>query len=169
MAQSPSKLFAEIGIGTAAYSRRVLERIQQAHGRGYDISPSSCQFAERHVEAIGATARYTLRCQDIVVQPIAPVPWLICVELLEHLADPAGFLRALRSAMAADGRAFISAAVNAARNDHIYLYNHAREVELQLIDSGFAIEQAWHAPAFAPPGPGLPAPVASAFVVYPAA
>jgi SAM-dependent methyltransferase len=169
MAQSPSKLFAEIGIGTAAYSRRVLERIQQAHGRGYDISPSSCRYAERHVEAIDAMSRYVVKCQDILANPIEPVPWLICVEVLEHLEDPVGFLRALRVAVAPGGRAFITAAVNAAHTDHIYLYRQAQDVELHLVEAGFVIEQAFSAPAFAPPEPGVPVPVAAAFVVYPAA
>ncbi|MBK6854516.1 MAG: class I SAM-dependent methyltransferase [Burkholderiales bacterium] len=165
MARSSSKVFAEVGIGTAAYSRRVLEQIPLAHGRGYDISPSSCRYAERHVDAIGAMDRYAVLCQDIIAEPIEPVQWLICVEVLEHLEDPIGFLRTLHKAVAPGGRAFITAAVNAAHADHIYLYRHAQEVERHLIEAGFLVEQSFVATAFAPPEPTVPVPVAAAFVV----
>lgn len=165
MARSSSKLFAEVGIGTAAYSRRVLEQTEHTRGRGYDISPSSCLYAERHVEAIGAMDRYAVHCQDIIAQPIEPVPWLICVEVLEHLEDPIAFLRALKGALAPGGRAFITAAVNAAHADHIYLYRHAQEVERHLLEAGFLVEQSFSATAFTPPEPGVPVPIAAAFVV----
>ena len=167
MSRSDRPEFSEVGIGTAAFSRRVLERIDCARGQGYDISPSSCQYAQAHVASIGASGRYIVNCQDILVNTIAPTPWLICVEVLEHLENPLEFLRALRAAVAPGGRAFITAAVNAAHADHIYLYRNAHEVEQQLIEAGFAIEQGFSASAFAPPEVGVPVPVAAAFVVYP--
>jgi SAM-dependent methyltransferase len=157
--------FAEVGIGTALYSRRTLERVPEATGEGYDISPSSCSFAERHVAAIGAADRYEVRCQDILQHPMAPVSWLICVEVLEHLEDPVTFLRGLRSALRPGGKAFITAAVNAAHADHIYLYRDAGAVWKHLEAAGFTIEQSFAATAFAAPGPGVPVPVAAAFVV----
>lgn len=159
--------FAEVGIGTAVFSRRILELVPNARGHGYDISPSSCRYAQAHVAAIGAAKRYEVNCQDILVQAITPVPWLVCVEVLEHLENPLEFLRALRAALVPGGRAFITAAVNAAHADHIYLYRSAHEVEQQLVEAGFAIEQGFSASAFAPPETGVPVPVAAAFVVYP--
>ena len=168
LSRSERPEFAEVGIGTAVFSRRILEQVPTAVGHGYDISPWSCSFARNHVGAIGAQQRYQVHCQDILAQPIAPVPWLVCVEVLEHLEDPLEFLRALRAALLPGGRAFITAAVNAAHADHIYLYRNAHEVEQQLIDAGFAIEQGFSASAFTPPDVGVPVPVAAAFVVRPA-
>lgn len=166
LSRSQSAEFAEVGIGTALYSRRILEQVSVSHGTGYDISPSSCRYAEQHVRAVGAAARYQVRCQDILEHPIEPVPWLVCVEVLEHLEDPVGFLRALHAALRPGGKAFITAAVNAAHADHIYLYRESHEVAQQLQQAGFAIEQSFSATAFAPSAPGVPVPEAAAFVVY---
>lgn len=157
--------FAEVGVGTGVYSGRILRALQQARGIGYDISPSSCAYATTHVHAIGAAGRYEMREQDIVGQPVQPVAWLVCVEVLEHLEKPLEFLRALRAALAPGGRAFITAALNAAHADHIYLYRTAEEVWQQLLQAGFVLEQSFTAAAYAPPVPGLPVPLAAAFVV----
>lgn len=157
--------FAEVGVGTAVYSRRLLARLPQSSGKGYDISPSSCQFARQHIAAAGMQARYTMNEQDIIAQPIAPVPWLVCVEVLEHLEQPVEFLKALRAGLVPGGKAFITAALNAAHADHIYLYRNGEEVWEHLRAAGFTLEQSFIAAAYAPPGPGVPVPLAAAFVV----
>lgn len=167
VSRSSEPVFAEIGVGTAVYSRRVLERVDGASGCGYDISPSSIRFAERQIGAIGALDRYETRLQDVMKMPVEPVPWLVCVEVLEHLEDPIEFLASLRSSLRQDGKAFITAALNAAHADHIYLYREVRDVEEHLLAAGFAIEQSFAATAYWPKGPGIPVPVAAAFVVYP--
>jgi 2-polyprenyl-3-methyl-5-hydroxy-6-metoxy-1,4-benzoquinol methylase len=158
--------FAEIGVGTALYSCRLLEQLPSASGAGYDISPSSCAFAQRHVNAIGAAERYRMNQQDILVQAIEPVQGLVCVEVLEHLEDPVTFLKALRRGLAPGGRAFITAALNAAHADHIYLYRNAEEVSNHLTQAGFALEQCFVGAAYAPPATGVPVPLAAAFVVF---
>ena len=157
--------FCEIGVGTGLYSRRLLEALPAAIGHGYDISPTSCDFAAAHIAATGAAGRYTMHKQDVVEQPVQPVARLVCVEVLEHLEQPLEFLHTLRRALAPGGKAFITAAVNAANADHIYLYRHAQEVEAHLEAAGFRLEQAMAAAAYAPPAPGVPVPLAAAFVV----
>lgn len=160
--------FAEVGVGTGVYSRRILEQVPAATGTGYDISPSSCRYAEDNIRAAGVADRYEVRCQDVPAQPVDPVPWLVCVEVLEHLEEPVAFLRALRAALLPGGKAFITAAINAAHADHIYLYRSGAEVEADLAEAGFAIEQALTASAFPSPGAGVPVPAAAAFVGVPA-
>jgi SAM-dependent methyltransferase len=166
MALSAHAHFAEVGVGTAVYSRRILLRLPDARGAGYDISPSSCAFAVRHLDAAGAGDRFTMRQQDILAEPIEPVHWLVCVEVLEHLEQPVEFLRGLRRGLIPGGKAFITAALNAAHADHIYLYRDAEEVWRHLEEAGFRLEQSFVAAAYAPPDPGVPVPLAAAFVVY---
>ena len=165
LARAADKRFAEVGVGTGVYARRLLSCMPQAHGLGYDISPSSCQFATQHLAAAGVSGRFAMRLQDIVAQPMEPVPWLVCVEVLEHLEDPVAFLRVLRQAVAPSGKAFITAALNAAHADHIYLYRNAQEVWQHLDAAGFHVEQSFVAAAYAPSAPGVPVPLAAAFVV----
>lgn len=104
--------------------------------------------------------------QDIIAQPIKPVPWLVCVEVLEHLEQPVEFLKALRAGLAPGGKAFITAALNAAHTDHIYLYRNGEEVWEHLNAAGFTLEQSLLAAAYAPPAKDVPVPLAAAFVVY---
>ncbi|MEQ1804893.1 MAG: class I SAM-dependent methyltransferase [Burkholderiaceae bacterium] len=165
MRASSAQHFAEVGVGTAVYSRRILSRLPGSTGAGYDISPSSCRFARQHVEAAGALTRYAMHEQDVVAQPIVPVPWLVCVEVLEHLEQPVTFLAALRKGLAPGGKAFITAALNAAHADHIYLYRNAEEVWQHLSAAGFTLEQSFLAAAYPPPAQGVPVPLAAAFVV----
>lgn len=158
--------FVEVGVGTGLYSRLALQRLPGTVGEGIDISVSSQRFAERQMAAFDLGDRYAVRLEDATVDtPAASAPALICVEVLEHLEDPTAFLRALRRVLAPTGKAFITAALNAAHTDHIYLYRSPAEVEAQLIAAGFVVEQYWVGQAYAPPRAGVPVPLAAAFVV----
>src|SRR5207248_1720568 len=110
--------FAEVGIGTGLYSRRLLQQVPDARGIGFDISPSSQAFTQVHLDAFGLGNRYDVVLRDVVAEPMTPCEWLVCVEVLEHLEDPVAFLRTLRAALLPGGRAFITAALNAPHVDH---------------------------------------------------
>jgi SAM-dependent methyltransferase len=158
--------FTEIGVGTGLYSRRILQDLPQISGHGIDISPSVKRFAEWHLQSFELADRYQLDLRDIVEAPLAePAEWLLCVEVLEHLDDPLAFLRALRQALKPGGSAFITAALNAASADHIYLYRTAEEVLQHLSAAGFVLEQYFLGAAYKPAAPGLPVPLVAAFVV----
>lgn len=159
--------FAEVGIGTGLYSGLLLRRLPEVRGTGFDISPSSVRFTEAQLAALGVGGRYRAELRDITAAPPeVPVEWLVCVEVLEHLEDPVGFLRGLRAAMTPGGKAFITAALNAAHDDHIYLYRTGEDVLAHLQAAGFTLEQSFVGAAYRPSGPGVPVPLAAAFVVY---
>jgi 2-polyprenyl-3-methyl-5-hydroxy-6-metoxy-1,4-benzoquinol methylase len=161
----PEPRFAEVGVGTGLYSRRVLQQVLSAQGTGIDISPASQAFAERHIQAFGFQDRYRTELRNIITDPSRPTEWVISIEVLEHLEDPLGFLRALRAMLAPGGHAFITAALNAAHVDHIYLYESSDQVIAQLEAAGFALEQAFLGAAYAPAAPNTPVPAVAAFVV----
>jgi SAM-dependent methyltransferase len=164
-AMAGATTFAEVGVGTGLYSRLTLQARPAITGRGYDISPASKAFADAHVAAFGAEDRFETILQDIVADPIPPAPWLICVEVLEHLEDPPAFLAALRAALLPGGHAFITAALNAANVDHIYLYEGPDQVAAQLHQAGFETRESFLANAYAPAAPDTPVPAVAAFVV----
>ena len=158
--------FLEVGVGTGLYSRLALQRLPSARGRGVDISRSSQRFALRQADAFDCGARYAVDLEDVTTDTAeGSAEALICVEVLEHLEDPDAFLRALRRVLKPGGKAFITAAINAAHADHIYLYRHAGDVEAQIVEAGFAIEQYLVARGPGPIRPGAPVPTAVAFVV----
>lgn len=159
--------FLEVGIGTGLYSGLLLRRLPEIKGLGLDISPSSKKFTEAQIGALGVANRYHVELRDVTATPIeAKADWLVCVEVLEHLDDPVAFLRGLRRNMAPGARAFITAALNAAHADHIYLYRNATEVLSQLIEAGFTLEQSFVGAAYKPSAPGVPVPEAAAFIVF---
>jgi SAM-dependent methyltransferase len=159
--------FVEVGIGTGLYSGLLLRRLPHVRGTGLDISPSSKRFTESQLAALGVADRYEARLHDVTRVPIdPPAQWLVCVEVLEHVEDPIAFLRGLRATMAPGGKAFITAALNAAHADHIYLYRTPEDVLNHLEEAGFTLEQSFLAAAYKPSRPGVPVPMAAAFVVY---
>ncbi len=159
--------FIEVGIGTGLYSSFLLSKLPNAIGLGLDISPSSKVFTEAQMKALKLASRYHVELRDITSSPLEEkTNWLICVEVLEHLDDPVTFLKELRCNMAPGARAFITAALNAAHSDHIYLYRDANEVLLHLVEAGFTLEQSFVGSAYKPPAHGVPVPQAAAFIVY---
>lgn len=158
--------FMEVGIGTGLYSGLLLSKLPSIDGVGIDISPSSKKFTEIQMLALGLATRYRVELLDITSISIEPkANWLICVEVLEHLDDPVAFLRGLRRNIATGGRAFITAALNAAHSDHIYLYRNSEEVLSHLVEAGFTLEQSFLANAYRPSSPSAPVPQAAAFIV----
>jgi 2-polyprenyl-3-methyl-5-hydroxy-6-metoxy-1,4-benzoquinol methylase len=49
-------------------------------------------------------------------------------EVLEHVENPAAFLRRIYHVAADDAYIFISTAINAPQPDHIYLFNNMNEI-----------------------------------------
>lgn len=165
MRASASPSFFDVGIGTGFYSRVLLNEVPGARGIGFDVSEFSIDYTRRQVDAYQCGDRYELRRQDVTAQPVGVVaPFVVCVEVLEHLEDPLAMLRTLRSLVAPGGKALITAALTAPNADHIYLYRNAEEVHQQLREVGFRLEQYFAAAAYVPRA-NEPVPTIAAFIV----
>jgi len=57
--------------------------------------------------------------------------------VLEHLERPGEFCCWLRDLVKPGGHAYITAALNAAHSDHIYLFREPAELEAMLRSAGF--------------------------------
>jgi 2-polyprenyl-3-methyl-5-hydroxy-6-metoxy-1,4-benzoquinol methylase len=158
--------FAEVGVGTGIYSRMLLQELPTIRGVGFDISPLSLKFAEQHVNSYGFGNRYEVLMQDIITTPPArKFQLVICVEVLEHLEDPVALLMGLKAMVAPGGKLFVTAALNAAHADHIYLYQNPQDVLDQVADVGLHVENLFFANAYAPHKPGAPVPAALAMIL----
>lgn len=159
--------FCDIGPGTGFYSRQLLSASPSARGSAFDISASALEFSSLQVAAFGLESQFTVNRQDVIAQPTERQwPFLVCIEVLEHLEDPVTFLRALRRMLAPGGKGLISAAVTAPNEDHIYLYNSGREVQDQLEEAGFTVLSSQEDKAYEPKA-GEPVPINAAFIVTP--
>jgi SAM-dependent methyltransferase len=134
------KLFYEVGVGCGMYSQVTLQTLPNTRGIGYDISDYALNFTYRVVKAHGLADRYDIRNQDIISKPIEEkADFVVSQEVLEHLEDPAAFIRGLFVATRPGGWAYITAAINAAHTDHIYLYRSPAEVRRQIETAGWQV------------------------------
>ena len=146
--------FYDVGIGTGLYSRELLRAFPQARGKGLDISRYSAAFTRRLLDAYGLAGRYEISLGDFfsMPPPAEQADLVVSQEVLEHLEDPERFIRILYGLARPGGRAYITAAVNAALSDHIYLFRSPEEVRELLTQAGWRIlkQQAEYAYAGAP-------------------
>ena len=157
--------FCDIGPGTGFYSRQLLTALGDAQGWAFDMSPFSLEYSRDQLTAFHVADRWRPEIRDIVKDtPGRQWPCLVCIEVLEHLEDPLAFLKALRSMLSVGGYGLISAAVTAPNEDHIYLYNSAAEVRVQLEEAGFTILDSREDRAYDPKA-SEPVPINAAFVV----
>lgn len=164
---APKREFCDIGPGTGFYTRQLLCAAPDAQGWAFDISASALEYTRRQVTAFAVADRWHSEARDIIANP-PPRRWpfLVSIEVLEHLEDPLSFLRALRAMLEPGGAGLISAAVTAPNEDHIYLYNSASEVRDQIEEAGFTVLDEQADRAYEPKG-DEPVPINAAFIVTP--
>lgn len=133
-------LFYEVGVGCGMYSQWSLCAMPKVHGIGYDISDYSLEFTLRVVQSHGFNNRYKVKKQDILTTPIEEeADFIISQEVLEHLEDPQTFIVGLYKATRTGRWGYITAAINAAHTDHIYLYRNPKEVHDQIEAAGWDV------------------------------
>ena len=132
-----SRLFFEVGVGCGMYSKLTLEAMPAVRGVGFDISQFSLDYTAKVMHAFGVGERYATENRDIQQGYHEPADFLICQEVLEHLENPAEFCRWLFEMVRPGGHAYITAALNAAHSDHIYLFHAPAELEDMLRTAGF--------------------------------
>lgn len=133
-------LFYEVGVGCGMYSQCSLSAMPDAHGIGYDISDYALEFTLRVIQAHGLGNRYKIKKQNILTIPIEEkADFIISQEVLEHLEEPQVFIEGLYNATRTGGWGYITAAINAAHTDHIYLYRSPEEVQNQIEAAGWQV------------------------------
>jgi 2-polyprenyl-3-methyl-5-hydroxy-6-metoxy-1,4-benzoquinol methylase len=124
-----SKFFFEVGVGCGVYSKLTLAKLPAIRGIGFDISQFSLDYTAWMLNKFGLGDRYGLENRDIRHGYRMQCDFLICQEVLEHLENPAEFCQWLANMVRPGGHAYITAALNAAHSDHIYLFHEPAELE----------------------------------------
>ena len=165
MRASADKRFADVGVGTGFYSRQSLASDPALTGVAFDISEHSLAYARSQIEAFQFQNRWRAENRNIITQPSAEkYPFVISVEVLEHLEDPVAFIAGLKRMMAPGGRGFITAAITAPNEDHIHLYNNCEDVISELRQGGCEVLDYQEDIAY-PPQADEPVPRLGAFIV----
>jgi 2-polyprenyl-3-methyl-5-hydroxy-6-metoxy-1,4-benzoquinol methylase len=124
-----SRTFFEVGVGCGVYSKLTLAGLPDIRGTGFDISQFSLDYTSWMLNAFGLRDRYALENFDIRNAYHTACDFLICQEVLEHLENPAEFCDWLAKMVRPGGHAYITAALNAAHSDHIYLFRNPAQLE----------------------------------------
>jgi SAM-dependent methyltransferase len=131
-----SNLFFEVGVGCGVYSKLTLSALPGVRGVGFDISQFALDYTGWMLGRFGLGGRYHLENRDIRHGFSEQCDFLICQEVLEHLENPGQFCQWLADMVKPGGHAYITAALNAAHSDHIYLFNNPGELEAMVRTAG---------------------------------
>jgi ubiquinone/menaquinone biosynthesis C-methylase UbiE len=130
--------YLELGGGHAMYISSAAEILRpDTHFELIDISATSMELAR----AMSPNDRIRYHLCDVYDFPAdRKYDFVVAGELLEHLEEPRKLLARIRAMLTPRGRAFLTTPVNAPTVDHIYLFNHAREIREMFRSEGFLIE-----------------------------
>lgn len=163
--QAQAKRFADVGIGTGFFSRLTLAADPEVSGVGFDISDHSLSYGAMQIQSFGFQQRWQPEKRNVITEPpTEKFNFVISVEVLEHLEDPVSFIKALKAMLAPGGHAFVTAAITAPNEDHIYLYNNCQEVMGELQQGGFTVVD-WQEDLAYQPKADEPVPRIGAFIV----
>jgi len=119
----------EIAPGHGAWGLLAVAHNSHLVLEGWDISPTSLDMAPRMAKGAGMDGRSIYRLGDAtqLTHEAGYFDAAICSFMLEHLEDPAGFLKGLAPALRSGALAYISLALTASQSDHIYEFKMESE------------------------------------------
>jgi 2-polyprenyl-3-methyl-5-hydroxy-6-metoxy-1,4-benzoquinol methylase len=109
-----------------------------------DISETSIAMTSAVVDHFGANAKpVDLRCMDFLDSQLPASSWdaVVMGEVLEHVERPDLFMAQIARLAKNDAYIFITTCLNAPAVDHIFLFDHPRQLEHLFADAGLRIEQ----------------------------
>jgi ubiquinone/menaquinone biosynthesis C-methylase UbiE len=137
-----ARRLSDIGCGHGVYLCQML-LASQALGIGLDISATSLDTTGTLLDYYGLpTDRYRLALADL--RGILPVDGesqdgATCFEVLEHLEDPGHALEEIHRVLRPGAPLCVSAAVRMESVDHLFVFEHPRQVTTLLTETGFDV------------------------------
>lgn len=134
LADSSSRIL-DVACGAGTYTYQIARFFNYSYLRAVDISPHSVSYTE---DILRHSLLASDRCADVTVSDIYKFndaegfDFIVCSELLEHVANPEQLFDKLSSIQKNKGRIFLTTAIYAAEIDHIYLFNNVDEVRKLL-------------------------------------
>lgn len=143
--------YLEVGPGHGYFMATCASRSSFDELLGIDISKASIAQTRSLIAhfAPQSAARCELRCADfLAADNLAPESFDAAVmgEVIEHVEDPAAFLRRLHGLVREDAFIYLTSCVNTPAIDHIYLWRSTDSLEAMIADCGFGILKALRLP-----------------------
>lgn len=137
--KSGSKI-AELGCGHGGWGCWALSSSSGTTLRASDLSAQSIRLATQLSDAAGLSARAEYLLEDALV--LSSEPWAdaaLCGFLVEHLDQPPRLFQALASHVKPGGMAFVTGALTAAQEDHVYEFVRESELLVMAEEAGFRV------------------------------
>jgi 2-polyprenyl-3-methyl-5-hydroxy-6-metoxy-1,4-benzoquinol methylase len=142
--RTSGKRLLEVAPGHGSWGLMAVAGRPDATLEGRDISPASLDIAPRLAAGANLEGRCTYRVADAtrLEADAKPFDEAICCYMLEHLEDPAAFLKGLAGSLVPGATAFVSLALTAAQPDHIYEFRKESEAIVMAEAAGFELLEA---------------------------
>jgi 2-polyprenyl-3-methyl-5-hydroxy-6-metoxy-1,4-benzoquinol methylase len=139
----------EIGPGHGLLFSRAAADPRARSISGWDLSAASVAESREALIKLGVTREYGLEVRDLFDSAALGEAFdaVVFSEVLEHLEEPAGALRAIRSIMRQGGRLYINVPINSPAPDHLFLLRSPEEAVAFVESHGFGIERTGYFPA----------------------
>lgn len=143
--------YLEIGPGHGGYTAMALRAGDYAEVTAVDISATSIAQTRAALEYFCPehAGRCTLRELDFLVAEDLPergFDAIVMGEVLEHVEQPAAFLRRIAALARPGAFIYVTTCVNAPAIDHIHLFRSPAEVEALLAEHGLEVVSALRLP-----------------------
>jgi 2-polyprenyl-3-methyl-5-hydroxy-6-metoxy-1,4-benzoquinol methylase len=137
-----SGLYLEIGPGHGFYFMTAMRGTRFSPFFGIDISPTSVELTRRLLESgvFGQFSNFSLYEADFLqADPPARADALVMGEVLEHVEEPARFLRRAREVTTDDAFVFVTTCINSPAFDHIFLFESVDHLSSVVESAGLRI------------------------------
>lgn len=105
------------------------------HVKVYELNEKSIIWHE----ILGLIGKVDLRIEPYRFEELEQYDFVSIIEVLEHVGDPAAYLRGLHKVLKYDGRAYLTFAVRMPQFDHVYHFRSVEECQQLLSDAGFRV------------------------------
>jgi 2-polyprenyl-3-methyl-5-hydroxy-6-metoxy-1,4-benzoquinol methylase len=113
---------------------------------GWDVSVASLDKTRAALATLGVRTGLTLELHDVHAPASGTFDTIVFSEVLEHLEDPLGALRALRERLGPGGHVYVNAPVNSPAIDHIHLLRSPEELVALVQRAGLVVGETCIAP-----------------------
>lgn len=138
----PGDHIIELAFGHGGWGLWALSATTDTQLTGVDISPSSVKMASSLAQASGLSQRTSYSQGDALVTPTAATAQVgICGFVIEHLSEPHKLLEALAGHIEPGGWLFLTGALTAAQEDHIFEFLRESEIMMMAEKAGFRVTE----------------------------
>lgn len=135
--------YLEIGSGHGLYFMEAISEEGFSEYQVVDISATSLDITRSFLDYCTDVSKSNVKfmLHDITkLEMEANYDFITMGEVLEHVENPSLLLQSLYTLLKPGGKAYISTCANCPVIDHIFLYPSVREIQDDITDAGFTIE-----------------------------